>query len=338
MMGVRLYPAVVGALLLLRVASPGPATAGEDLWSLQGTIYVTNRTLNSVAAYHAGTGAVKALAAVGQRPIGVLATPGTDKIYVSDEGSSTVSVLSASGLRLLRTIPIGPMPHHMMHDPSGRYVYVAEFGSNQVGVIDTRTDERVKGLVAGSTAAARTHAAWPTADGKVYAANERTNELSVVDAASGQLLWTLPVGNRPSEVLVTPDGRTAYVSVRNEDKIKVIDVQARRITGEAVIGIQPDTLALTPDGRTLIVGLRGIPAQVAFMDTASLRVTWVEAGGTTTGHQWLSTDGRFTFIALEGPGDLGSVAVIDNIRRRLRTAYPYPGGGRPHGVYYRPGP
>lgn len=136
----------------------------------------------------------------------------------------------------------------------------------------------------------------------------------------------------------TPDGRSGYVSVRNEDKIKVVDLASRRITGEAAIGTQPDTLALTPDGRTLIVGLRGIPAQVAFMDTVSLRVTCAEAGGTTTGHQWLSEDGRFTFIALEGPGDFGAVGVIDNIRRKLQTAYPYPSGGRPHGVYYRSSP
>ena len=60
-------------------------------------------------------------------------------------------------------------------------------------------------------------------------------------------------------------------------------------------------------------------------------------GGTTTGHQWLSEEGRFAFMAVEGPGELGGVAVIDIARGRLRVFYPYPRGGRPHGVYYQPG-
>lgn len=334
---VRCAQAVVG-VLLLATASLGPAAAGEDLWSLQGTIYVTNRTLNSVAAYDAGMGTVKAVAAVGRTPIGVLAPPGTDKVYVSDEGSNTVSVLSASGLRLLRTIPTGPRPHHMAHDASGRFVYVAEYGSNQVGVIDTRTDQRTRTLVTGSAASARTHAAWPTPDGILYAVSQVTDELTAVDVATGQLLWTMPVGSQPVEVRVAADGRTAFVSVRNEDKVKVVDLPSRKIVREAFAGTAPEQLVLTPDGRTLVISLRGTPAQVAFVDAASLRVTWVEAGGTTAAHHWLSADGRFTFIALEGPGDLGGVGVIDNLRRRLRTAYPYPGGGRPHGVYYRSSP
>lgn len=153
-----------------------------------------------------------------------------------------------------------------------------------------------------------------------------------------QLLWTIPIGNRPSEVLVTQDGRTAYVSIRNEDKVKVVDLQARRVTGETVVGTQPDTLQLTADGKTLNVGLRGTPAQLAFVDTTTLQVMRVDVGGTTTGHQWLSGDSRFTFIAIEGPVDLGGVAVVDNVRRKLITVYPYRGGGRPHGVYYEARP
>lgn len=322
-----------GALAL----GPLEGTRGsEELMALSGTVWVTNRFLDRVARFDAATGVVRGMTAVERAPIGIVLPAGTGKVYVSNEGSNTVSVLSASGMALLKTIPTGPRPHHMIADPSGRFVYVAEYGSNQVGLIDTRTDTRVAGLPASASAAARTHDAYPGPDGTLFAVSEVSNELAAINVASRQLLWTLPIGNRPSEVLVTPDGRRAYVSIRNEDKVKVIDLQARTITGETVVGTQPDTLVLTPDGRMLIVGLRGIPAQMAFVDTTTLQVTRVDVGGTTTGHQWLSEDGRFTFIAVEGPATMGSVAVVDNVRRKLVTSYPFPGGGQPHGVFYQP--
>lgn len=332
---VRIVCLAMLVLLICVGGLRGTAAGGEELMALTGSVWVTNRTLNNVAVFDAATGVLRGVAAVGEAPIGIVAPPGTGKVYVSNESSNTVSVLSAANLALLKTVVMGPRPHHMVHDLSGRFVFVAEYGSNQVGVIDTRTDQRVKALVASASAAARTHAAWPAADGKVYAVSEVSNELAAIDGNTGQILWTLPVGNRPSEVVVTSDARTAYVSVRNDNKLKVINLGSRAIASETTVGIQPDTLTLMGDGRTLIIGLRGIPAQAAFVDLSTLNVAWVDVGGTTTGHQWFSEESRFTFIAVEGPGDLGSVGVIDNNRRKLVTSYPYPKGGKPHGVYYQ---
>jgi YVTN family beta-propeller protein len=329
----RVVSLVVLASVLL-VVRPVPAQ-GEDLLDLMGTVWVTNRSLNTVAAFDAATGRVLGVVGVGRRPIGIAAPLGAGKVYVADEGSNTVSVLAASGLARLKAIAMGPMPHHLFHDAAGRFIYVAEFGSNQIGVIDTTLDERVRGIVASANPAARTHAAWPAPDGRLYAAND-PDELAVIDGATGRLLWTLPVGRAPREVTVSPDGRLAYVSVRDEDKVKVVDLQSRTIVREVPVGTGPEQLIFMRDGRTLTITLRGVPAQVVFLDTATFQVTTVEAGGRTAGHHWLTPDDRYTFVALEGPVQLGAVGVIDNARRRLRTAYPYPGGGQPHGVYYQP--
>ncbi len=329
-------------MLILSVCVAAVATlrdvtsASEGVLGLNGTVWVTNRSLNNIARFDAATGLVKGIAAVERAPIGITIPPGSGKVYVSNEASDTVSVLSASTLSPVARIGTGPRPHHLIHDPSGRFVYVAAYGSNQVAVIETRTDTRVGSLQASASTTARTHAAWPGRAGTLYAVSEGTNDLAAIDVNTRQITWTLAVGNRPSEVLVTRDGRKAYVSVRNEDKVKVVDLQTRTIVGETVVGVQPDTLQLTADGRTLIIGLRGIPARMAFVDTASLHVAWVDVGAVTTGHQWLSDDSQFTFIAVEAPGTLSGVAVVDNTRRKLITVYPYPGGGLPHGVFYEP--
>ncbi|MGH3042021.1 MAG: YncE family protein [Gaiellaceae bacterium] len=168
----------------------------------------------------------------------------------------------------------------------------------------------------------------------LYATNEVVNSIAKLDGRTGELVWEIPIGDRPSEILVTPSGRKAFVSVRNENTIKVVDVA--RVTpvvvGEALVGTQPDTLSLTPDGRTLVVGLRGTPATMALVDTRSLSVRHVSLTGSTTGHQWLSADGRYTFIAVESPG---GVATVHNRAGEQIEFYPYPGGAtRPHGVFF----
>jgi DNA-binding beta-propeller fold protein YncE len=153
------------------------------------------------------------------------------------------------------------------------------------------------------------------------------------------LVWEFPIGARPSEVLVTSDRKLAYVSIRNENKVKVVDVSGEPVQiGETLIGTMPDTLQLTNDGKTLVVGLRGTP-QMALMDTETLAVRHVTFPGYgISGHEWLSANGKYTFIALEAlvTTQPGAIAVVDNDSAEIVDTWTYPGGPWPHGVFYEP--
>jgi hypothetical protein len=142
---------------------------------------------------------------------------------------------------------------------------------------------------------------------------------------------------------VLVDRKTAYVSIRNDNVIRVYNVSGSLpvLRGEAEAKFMPDTLSLTNDKRWLIVGLRGTPARMAFIDTRTLATNYVDLPGFTTGHQWLSRNGRFTFMALEGsagpPRQGGRIAIIDNRTQSFVTTYDYPNGQlRPHGVFFDP--
>jgi YVTN family beta-propeller protein len=325
-----LYAAVLVVAVVTATAS---ATGGIP--GASGTLWVTERSGNTVTAFDAATGAVRRTTPVGAAPIGITSLPGSKgKTYSSDENANQVSVIDEETGAVIKTIPMGPRPHHLMLSPNNQFIYVAEFGSNQIGVVDTGLDARVAGYVASANPAARTHAVWINQYGRfLYATNSVANTISKLDARTGELLWELPIGNNPSEILVTPDDRTAYVSVRNENKIRIVDVSSDPpvIVGEQVIGTQPDTLQLTNDGDWLIVGLRGTPATMAMLNTRTLAVRAVPLTGTTTGHQCLSANSKYTFMAVESPG---GVAVVDNDAGAQIAFYAYPGGSRPHGVYY----
>jgi YVTN family beta-propeller protein len=320
-------------------------TGAAALPDVSGTVWVTERTVGTVTAFEAATGNPLGSVKVGASPIGITLPRGTHKVYSSDEGSNRMSVIDAETLTVVKTIPMGPLPHHLMASRNGKLVFVGEFGSNQIGVVDTQLDERTAGYTASPLANARTHAVFVTRNGRdLYATNTRAvrteiGDIAKLDARTGELFWNFTIGVDPSEILVTPDGHTAYVSVRGENKIKVVDVSGHEpaLVGEAVIGTMPDTLQLTPDGKTLVVTLRGTPAQVSFMDTETLGVQIVDVPGhTVTGHHWLSANGTYSFVAVESPAGL---AVVDNHSRAVVADYLYPnppGGTRAHGVFFEP--
>ena len=321
-----------------------------------GTLWVTNRTpagspvdpgAGSVTVFDAGTLAVIDTITVGSKPTGVLRAKGTDKVYVSNGSpSNTVSVISRDTLSVIDTIDTGDRsdPHHMAQGRDGRAVYVALFGTNKVAVIDTATDT-VRTLEASGNPRAKTHAVWAGNDGTLYATNSLGSSassapgtVSAIDVATGSLLWEVVVGPNPSEVLVTDDGKTAYVTVRAEDAVRVLDLTADppTVSLPVPIGAQPDTLQLTNDHQTLVVALRGAPA-VTLMDTVTLDTRTVTLEGrTTTGHQWLSANGRYTFLAAVGPTGQSGVDVIDNRTALVVSGYQFPGVADPHGVFFEP--
>ncbi len=333
------------ALIVLIVIAGAAATAlarSTSLHGVSGTVFVTERAGGSVTAFDARSGTVAWTRAVGASPIGVVQPHGTGKVYTSDEGAARMSVLDRATGDLLRTIPTGPLPHHLMATRNGRRIFVGEFGHNRVGVIDTTTDER-SSYQASPLTESRTHAVFVTRDDRdLYATNTRADrsqpgDVAKLDARTGELLCNTPVGTDPSEILVTPNGRVGYVSVRRENKVKELDLSGPCpvLTGrEALVGTQPDTLQLTNDGQVLVVTLRGTPAEISLMDTETFAVRPVPIRGhVTTGHHWLSANSRYTFVAVETPAGL---VVVDNETAEVVAEHRYPVGARAHGVYYQP--
>ena len=264
---------------------PWKQPLGTPVWAgTSGTVYVTERQLGSVTAFDAASGTPLWTRPTGLVPIGVTRPRGTGKVYTSDEGSNRMSVFDAGTGIPLGTIPMGPGPHHLQASRDGSRIYVGEFLGNTVGVVDTATDSAIAHYSASPLANARTHAVWLTRDDEdLYTANTRVDrseggDVGHIDARTGELLCNTPVGIDPSEVIATPDGATGLRVGPGREQGAELDLTGRcpQLTGrEAIVGTQPDTLQLTPDGGTLVVTLRGTPAQISLLDTATFTATLV---------------------------------------------------------------
>jgi YVTN family beta-propeller protein len=175
--------------------------APSALPAAQGTVWVTNRTLNNVAVFEAATGNVLATIPTGRSSADVTVSQQAGKAYVTNEVDNSISVISLATRQVLKTIPVGAIPHHIKVTRDGRRVYFGEFGSNRLGFIDTSTDT-FGDYVASANPAALSHSPFPSRDGRtVYVANEFGDEVVALDAHTGQIQFSIKPGTRPSEIL-----------------------------------------------------------------------------------------------------------------------------------------
>ena len=231
-----------------------------------------------------------------------------------------------------------------MASPNGGRIYVAEFGQNTVGVVDTSSDLEIAHFESSPLANARTHAVFVTDDGRdLYTTNTRAMRTEIgdvghIDARTGVRLCNTIVGIDPSEILVTPNGKRGYVSVRGENKVKELDLRedCPVLTGrEAVVGTQPDTLQLTR--RPANPGRH--PARHASADLlaryADVRCAAGQHPQPHDDRPSLALPERQVLVrSRRGPAGL---VVVNNDTGAVVADYAYPnppGGTRAHGVFY----
>jgi DNA-binding beta-propeller fold protein YncE len=328
---------IAGIAAVASLASAG----SSDRPGLHGTIWVANRGADSIRGFDAATGAV-----VHTWPMAPGSQPGdlafaNGKLYVSEEfgAAPALAVVDPDTGTVLKRFffALTARPHHVHVSPGGRLVAFGLYGTDTVGVVDTSTDTLLGQWDTNpETTNGRAHAGVFSPTGRtLYVASDATNELIALDPRTGEVLWRLNVPNA-HELVITRSGRTAYVSARTGNAIRIVDLRRRAVTASFPLGPLPDTLRLSLNEKVLTVGLRGMPAQLAVVNTLTLEHEIVAIGpvlNTTTvaGHQWTSLDGHFTFAAFEGPG--AGVAVIDHWRgNAVVQTLDYP--GRPHGVAF----
>ena len=319
-------------------AGEGQPSETSDALGPNGTLWVTDASTSLVTVFDATTGDVLATVPVGLRPMGIVVPPGLNKVYVADEGSDTVSVLSKATMTLVATVPLPPpfgrQPHHMSTSPDGRFVYVGERGSNVVDVIDTATDLVSARFAAGSPGS-KTLAVVPAPAGELlYAVNRgmspSPSTLTALEASTGTVRWQLPVDD-PGHFLLGPDGRTGVLSHQTGGTITFIDLERRSIVNEIDLGgsAEIDGLQLTGDGRYLVATLRTSPAGVLIMDlmeTASVSIVPLRAVASLTAPS--ATEPLYIPVSDSSEVPAG-VIMVDAATQRVVQQFRLPGRGTP---------
>jgi YVTN family beta-propeller protein len=314
---------------------------GDD--GRRGSVWVVNRDLGELAVFDAETGDVVATRLVGAGAHDICISEQARKAYITAETINTVTTVD-TGTLAMDSIEVSPLPHHLEPSHDGRTVFVSlashtsTVGSPQYAAIDTG-DNSVSYTTTSTNPAARSHAPHPSIwGGKVYVPHDLGDEVTGIDAETGDIRFSIAPILRAEEAIATKIGRKLWVSSRGDGTVKLIDLATRTITGSVAVGVQPESVMLTPTERTLVVSLRGSPATLAFVDTMGLSlIGTVQIGGTGTFGDLavITRDGRYVYATFDaGAGGTGGVAVVHVRTRKVVDTWAYPGTGRSHGIWY----
>jgi YVTN family beta-propeller protein len=190
-----------------------------DRWVTFG--YVANAFDNTVSVIDTASNRVVATIPVGTFPDGVATTPDGSRAYVTNEFDATVSVIDTASNKVVATIPVGGNPSGVATTPDGTHAYVTSSNFGTVSVIDRASNTVVDTIPVGvfPTGVATTPVGIhpPERDDRrhqplAYVTNQVDNTVSVIDTAGNTVVATIPVGDNPNGVAITPDGTRAYVT------------------------------------------------------------------------------------------------------------------------------
>ncbi len=85
-----------------------------------------------------------------------------------------------------------------------------------------------------------------------YTSNERDNTMSVIDLNQMKTIKTVPTGQRPRGITVTPDGKYVLVACGDDDEIQIFDSKTFQVVRKLPTP-DPELFALRPTGNPLYV-------------------------------------------------------------------------------------
>jgi YVTN family beta-propeller protein len=232
----------------------------------------------------------------------------SERLYVSSEGSGTVTVIDVATRSIVGRIAVGKRPRGVQVSPDGRVVYVALSGSPAAG------PDKKDG-------------------GEEEQADKSADGIGVIDATGNTLVRTLTAGSDPEQLAIGPDGRTLYVANEDAAELSAVDIERNVVKGVVPVGKEPEGVAVGPDGKTVWVTSEA-EGRVYMIDASAMtKLATIDVGARPRAIA-ISNNGARALVTLE---NAGAVAVVNVAARAVERTVKIEGeNARPMGVVLSP--
>ena len=201
---------------------------------------------------------------VGNSPSDIALNPVTNKLYVANSGSNTVSVIDVSTHKVKSNITVGVRPNVAVFNLATNRLYVANSGSNTVSVIDGSTDT-VKGNI--TVGIGPLGIAVEPGEGGIgnwiFVSNSGSNTVSVIDGSTDIVRDNINVTGEPNGLEVNSITNKLYVANSGTNKVSVINYITNETGGFhyvhniVPVGRIPTGIAVNPNTDSVYVANSG---------------------------------------------------------------------------------
>lgn len=189
--------------------------------------------------------------------------------------------LNAAGdtFKLVKRIPTGSMPSHTVFSHDQKMAYVTLQGDDELIAIDMVTQS-----IAWKTPLGKTPAGvWLTPQGMVLVGIMGEDYVQVIDPTKRTTVKKIPTGKGAHAFRGRGDGKTVFVSNRDDSKISAIDMASLTKIYDIPTGSGPDCMDVSADMKTLWVTNRWM-RKVSAIDIESRKtVKQYNVGGSPHG-------------------------------------------------------
>ena len=146
---------------------------------------------------------------------------------------------------------------------------------------------------------------------RIFVTNEKSNNISVINAETLVVEDTIEVGDRPRGIGLSPDSSELYVAVSEENKIVVIDPNSLKILRDFEAGSDPETFPVHPNGNIYISNEDDAKASVYDPRTGK-ELAVIKVGLEPEGVA-ISPDGRYVIVTSESTNMLHVIKAPENV-------------------------
>jgi YVTN family beta-propeller protein len=284
-------------------------------------LYVTNSGSDSVTVVDRQRDIVVGTIAVGQSPIGIVASANGAKVYVANSGSNNISVIDTAANRVIDTISnFGYSPAELALSDDGQWLYATNPDSDNVSVIDTVSQMVIRRITVGRHPA---DIVFDKDRRKLYVANRAEHSVSIIDVDTSAVEHTVMVDLNPGGLAVQDD--KLYVANTGSNTVSVIKIASYSVTNTIPVGQRPLRVQSGLSGWVYVSNANN--NEIAFIYTSMDMVTKNTSVGDLPSHMSIDTLRRKLYVVNSLSDD---VSVIDLATRKVKKIIEV--GRKPHGI------
>ncbi len=218
-----------------------------------GYLLVLHKDESTVAYVHPVSGEAVRTIPVDLNPHEATVSRDGKYAYVTCAGGNTVAVIDVRAGEVIHKIahPDFKFPHGMDITHDNRWLWLVSTYSNKLFLISI-PEHRVEKVI--PLHQTYTHMVHMTPDGtRAYVANIGSNNITIMDVATQNVITHIPVGKEPEGLALHPSGKYVYVANQGDNNLYVMSTESHEILWRRRLGTVPIRAVFTPDGKYCLV-------------------------------------------------------------------------------------